>query len=136
MAANILGTELQGCSDDPLTGFYRDGACHTGESDTGTHVVCAEMTEEFLTFTKSRGNDLSTPRPQWRFPGLQPGDRWCLCALRWEEARTAGFAPPIVASATHIGAVEYVDEAVLLEYSLDTDDADTDADADADAEID
>lgn len=109
MAANVLGEALQGCSDDPLTGFYRDGFCHTGESDTGTHVVCAEMTAEFLEYTASRGNDLSTPRPQWMFPGLKPGDRWCLCALRWKEALDAGMAPAVVLEATHIGVLEYVD---------------------------
>jgi hypothetical protein len=118
MAANVNGEPLQGCSEDPLTGFYRDGFCHTGERDTGTHVVCAEVTEEFLTFTASRGNDLSTPRPQFRFPGLKPGDRWCLCALRWEEARQAGVAPPVVLESTHIGVLEYVDEATLRSYGM------------------
>jgi uncharacterized protein (DUF2237 family) len=119
MAANVHGQPLQGCSDDPLTGYYRDGFCHTGETDSGTHVVCAEMTEEFLTFTAGRGNDLSTPRPQWLFPGLKPGDRWCLCALRWDEARQAGMAPPVVTEATHIGVLEYIDEAVLSEYAVE-----------------
>ncbi len=118
MARNIRSETLQGCSDEPLTGFYRDGFCHTGDGDTGTHVVCAEVTEEFLTYTASRGNDLSTPRPQWMFPGLKPGDRWCLCALRWEEARQAGAAPPIVPEATHIGALEYIDEDVLELFAL------------------
>jgi uncharacterized protein (DUF2237 family) len=118
MARNIRSEALQGCSDEPLTGFYRDGFCHTGDGDSGTHVVCAEVTEEFLAYTASRGNDLSTPRPQWMFPGLKPGDRWCLCALRWEEARQAGAAPPIVAEATHIGALEYIDEDVLELFAL------------------
>ena len=113
MAANVLGEPLEGCSEDPLTGFYRDGVCDTGETDRGTHVVCAEMTKEFLDFTASRGNDLSTPRPQWRFPGLKPRDRWCLCALRWEEAREAGVAPRVVLEATHIGALEFVDRSDL-----------------------
>jgi uncharacterized protein (DUF2237 family) len=118
MAHNIRSQALQGCSDEPLTGFYRDGFCHTGDGDSGTHVVCAEVTEEFLAYTASRGNDLSTPRPQWMFPGLKPGDRWCLCALRWEEARQAGAAPPIVPEATHIGALEYIDEDVLELFTL------------------
>ncbi len=118
MAANVLTTKLQGCSDDPLTGFYRDGFCHTGETDTGTHVVCAEVTEEFLDYTRTRGNDLSTPVPAFQFPGLKPGDRWCLCVLRWTEARDAGFAPPVVLEATHIGALEYVDLSELEEYAV------------------
>lgn len=117
MAANVRGEPLRGCSEEPLTGFYRDGFCNTGESDTGTHVVCAEMTDEFLEFTASKGNDLSTPRPRFRFPGLKAGDRWCLCALRWEEARQAGVAPPVVLEATHIGALEFVDEAHLREHA-------------------
>jgi hypothetical protein len=117
MAANVLGGALVGCSDEPLTGFYRDGFCNTGANDTGTHVVCAEMTDEFLEFTASKGNDLSTPRPQFRFPGLKAGDRWCLCALRWEEARQAGVAPRVVLEATHIGALEFVDEAHLREHA-------------------
>ena len=119
MAANVLGERLQGCSDDPLTGFYRDGFCQTGESDTGTHVVCAEMTEAFLRFTAARGNDLSTPRPQWLFPGLKPGDRWCLCALRWKEALDADMAPDVVLESTHIGVLEYVDEADLRAHAID-----------------
>ena len=118
MAANVRGTELQGCSEDPLTGFYRDGFCNTGENDRGTHVVCAEMTAEFLEYTANRGNDLQTPRPQWRFPGLKPGDRWCLCAMRWEEARRAGMAPPVVLEATHIGALEFVDEHELTSRAV------------------
>ncbi len=105
---NVLGSRLERCSTDPLTGFYRDGCCHTGPQDSGRHVVCAEMTEEFLAFTRSRGNDLSTPRPQWQFPGLKPGDRWCLCALRWREALEAGLAPPVHLEATHTKALEYV----------------------------
>lgn len=117
MAANIFGSELKGCSDEPVTGFYRDGGCNTGPGDAGTHVVCAEMTEPFLTFTASRGNDLSTPRPEFDFPGLKPGDRWCLCALRWEEARSAGKAPPVIGESTHILALEFVDEAHLREHA-------------------
>jgi len=118
MAANVQGEPLQGCSESPLTGFFRDGFCNTGESDRGTHVVCAEMTQEFLDFTAGQGNDLSTPRPQFHFPGLKPGDRWCLCAMRWEEARQAGVAPPVVLESTHIGAVEFVDMADLQEHAL------------------
>jgi len=109
MAKNVRGNELQGCSDDPLTGFYRDGFCMTGEGDLGVHAVCAEVTEEFLEFSVARGNDLSTPRPQWQFPGLKPGDRWCLCAPRWQEALEAGMAPPVVLEATHMTALEFCD---------------------------
>jgi uncharacterized protein (DUF2237 family) len=119
MAANVIGTRLEGCSEEPRTGFYRDGFCNTGANDTGTHVVCAEMTDEFLEFTASKGNDLSTPRPEFRFPGLTAGDRWCLCAMRWEEARRAGAAPRVVLGATHIGALEFVDEAHLREHAAE-----------------
>ena len=119
MAANVLTTELQGCSDDPLTGYYRDGFCNLGEGDVGTHGVCAEMTEEFLVFTRSRGNDLSTPVPAYRFPGLKAGDRWCLCANRWGEALSAGVAPPVVLESTHIGALEYVDLSDLEANAVD-----------------
>ncbi len=118
MATNVLGTPLQGCSDDPLTGFYRDGFCHTGEQDTGTHVVCAEVDEAFLRYTRSRGNDLSTPIPAFRFPGLKPGDRWCLCALRWREALDAGLAPPLVLEATHWRALDYLDRATLQKHAV------------------
>ncbi len=105
---NVLGEPLAPCSHDPLTGFYRDGSCHTSASDVGTHVVCAEMTAEFLSFTRSRGNDLSTPNPDFHFPGLKPGDRWCLCALRWTEALHAGMAPLVVLESTHIKTLEFV----------------------------
>jgi uncharacterized protein (DUF2237 family) len=105
---NVLGTELQTCSTDPMTGWFRDGCCKTGPGDRGVHVVCAQMTEEFLAFTKARGNDLSTPMPEMRFPGLNPGDRWCLCAQRWQEALEAGVAPPVVLEATHAAALEWV----------------------------
>lgn len=98
---NVLGGDLQDCGRDPLTGFYRDGCCETGPDDHGTHVVCAVMTAEFLAFTASRGNDLSTPVPAYRFPGLSPGDRWCLCVSRWTEALEPGVAPPVVLTATH-----------------------------------
>ena len=116
MAHNVLGTELQICSTDPLTGFYRTGCCDTGEMDAGVHVVCARMTDEFLAFTRSQGNDLSTPRAQ--FPGLKPGDQWCLCASRWDEARKAGVAPPVVLEATHIGALEFCDLADLEAHAF------------------
>lgn len=98
---NVLGTVLQTCSTDPMTGFFRDGCCRTGDMDHGRHVVCARVTEDFLVFSRSRGNDLTTPVPEFSFPGLTPGDRWCLCALRWEEARQAGVAPPVILEATH-----------------------------------
>jgi hypothetical protein len=104
---NVLGSELQVCSLDPRTGFYRDGCCGTGPEDAGLHVVCAEMTAEFLAFSRSRGNDLITPNPLSGFPGLRPGDRWCLCAARWKEAFDAGVAPPVVLEATHISALEF-----------------------------
>lgn len=121
MANNVLGNPLQACCTDPMTGYYRDGACNTGPSDTGSHVVCAVMTEEFLTFTAARGNDLSTPRPEYQFPGLRPGDGWCLCALRWKEAYEAGYAPPVRLESTHEKALEYVEFAQLLEHKLQED---------------
>jgi hypothetical protein len=105
-ASNVLGGVLLPCSVAPLTGFFRDGCCNTGQDDLGLHVVCAEMTKEFLAFSKARGNDLSTPRPEYGFAGLNPGDRWCLCAARWEEARSAGMAPKVLLEATHIAALE------------------------------
>lgn len=101
MSKNVFGEELIPCSLSPLTGFFRDGCCKTDEQDFGTHTVCAVMTEEFLLFTKSRGNDLQTPRPEYLFPGLNTGDKWCLCALRWREAFLAGFAPPVILEATN-----------------------------------
>jgi uncharacterized protein (DUF2237 family) len=104
---NVLGTALQKCCDSPKTGFYRDGFCHTGAEDRGTHVACATLTQEFLAFTKSRGNDLITPKPEWNFPGLKPGDKWCLCALRWIEAKKAGVAPPLDLAATHQKMLEF-----------------------------
>ncbi len=107
-ARNVLGTELELCCTSPVTGYYRDGFCNTGGQDFGLHVVCAQVTEEFLEFTKSRGNDLSTPVPAFDFPGLKPGDRWCLCAARWKEAFDAGVAPPVILSATHPRALEVV----------------------------
>ncbi|MCO6453898.1 MAG: DUF2237 domain-containing protein [Pirellulaceae bacterium] len=113
MAKNVLGTDLELCSAAPLTGFYRDGCCNTGADDQGLHLVCAEMTREFLEFSRRRGNDLSTPNPAYGFPGLQPGDRWCLCVLRWKEALAAGVAPRVVLEATHISTLEFVDLADL-----------------------
>jgi uncharacterized protein len=105
---NVLGTELQSCGTDPLTGFFRDGCCATGPEDLGSHTVCAVMTAEFLEFSRAAGNDLSTPRPKWGFDGLQPGDRWCVCASRWLEAHDAGVAPPVVLGATHVRALDVV----------------------------
>jgi uncharacterized protein len=119
MATNVLGTELQACCFDPKTGYFRDGYCKTRIDDVGTHVVCAVVTQEFLTFTKSRGNDLETPFPQFDFPGLKPGDKWCLCVLRWKEAFDAGFAPPVVLEATHKIALKYVTLEDLKSHAVD-----------------
>lgn len=104
---NVLGGPLEPCSVDPLTGFFRDGTCRVGGQDVGVHGVCAVMTEEFLAFSAEAGNDLSTPHPEWGFPGLVPGDRWCLCAPRWQEALEAGMAPPVVLEATNVAALEF-----------------------------
>ena len=119
MPKNILGTELKPCSLAPLTGFQRDGTCNTGPEDVGCHAVCAQVTEEFLAFSQSCGNDLSTPAPDHGFPGLKPGDRWCLCASRWKEALDAGFAPPILLEATHEAALQYIPRSLLEEYGID-----------------
>ncbi|EGD83632.1 hypothetical protein PTSG_04240 [Salpingoeca rosetta] len=105
---NVLGTELQSCCRSPMTGFYRDGYCRTGPNDFGRHTVCAQVTQEFLQYSKERGNDLMTPAPHFGFPGLQPGDRWCLCVLRWKEALDAGCAPPVVLEACHEKTLEVV----------------------------
>jgi uncharacterized protein (DUF2237 family) len=118
-ARNVLGGVLLPCSVAPLTGFFRDGCCNTGPHDHGLHVVCAQVTAEFLAFSRARGNDLSTPRPDYGFAGLKPGDRWCLCAARWEEARQAGLAPPVLLEATHIAALQVVDLAHLKAHALD-----------------
>lgn len=118
-ALNVLGGALEPCNTSPLTGFYRDGCCNTGPEDVGRHVVCARMTAEFLAFSSSRGNDLSTPRQDLGFPGLEPGDRWCLCADRWREAWEAGVAPPVVLASTHAGALEVVSLDQLSENALD-----------------
>ena len=112
---NVFGQPLELCCDNPKTGFYRDGFCNTGSIDLGTHVVCAEMTKEFLDYTKSKGNDLSTPNPIYDFPGLKPGDCWCLCALRWKEAYEAGVAPKVKLEATHDKALEYLTMNQLIE---------------------
>ena len=117
-ARNVLGESLQACCTDPMTGFYRDGHCHTGPDDRGVHVVCAVMTEDFLTYTKAQGNDLSTPRPQYNFPGLKPGDGWCLCAARWMEAYEAEVAPPVKLDATHEKALDIIPRDVLEAHAV------------------
>jgi uncharacterized protein (DUF2237 family) len=117
-AKNILGTELQSCCTDPMTGFLRDGYCNTNQMDQGTHVVCAIVTEEFLEFTKSRGNDLSTPHPEHKCSGLKAGDGWCLCVLRWKEAYDAGVAPPLKPEATHENALDFIDKEALKTHYI------------------
>ena len=112
-ARNVLGAPLKPCSFDPMTGFFRDGCCNTGPMDHGTHNVCVTVTAEFLQFSFNRGNDLITPRPEFRFPGLKPGDKWCLCASRWEEARLMDVAPPVHLEATHRKTLAIVDLAHL-----------------------
>ncbi|MEM6779906.1 MAG: DUF2237 domain-containing protein [Planctomycetota bacterium] len=118
-AKNVLGGQLESCSTDPMTGFYRDGCCNTGGQDVGVHVVCALMTDEFLAFSRSRGNDLTTPMPMYQFPGLKAGDRWCLCAARWKEAYDAGVAPRVVLASTHISALEYATIDELRHHAVD-----------------
>ena len=118
-AKNVFGEQLEVCCTSPMTGFYRNGACETGPMDIGTHVVCAEVTEEFLEFTRSRGNDLSTPSPHHGFPGLKPGDKWCLCVSRWKEALGAGIAPPVALSATNESALKHVSIEDLKKHALD-----------------
>jgi len=115
---NVLGAPLETCSCDPLTGFWRDGCCNTGPADRGNHTVCAVMTQRFLEFSFQRGNDLSTPRPEWGFPGLKAGDRWCLCLDRWIEAREAGVAPDLVLEATHMAALRKVSLSVLKGFAV------------------
>lgn len=117
MANNVLGEPLMPCALDPLTGFYRDGCCNTGPEDIGRHVVCAEMTEEFLEFSRSVGNDLSTPMPMYGFEGLNPGDRWCLCASRWVEAHAVGMAPRVILASTHEAALEICDLEALQAHA-------------------
>ena len=117
-ARNVFGQPLVPCSFEPLTGFFRDGCCKTSAEDVGTHVVCAVMTEEFLSFSKSAGNDLSTPRPEFGFPGLKAGDQWCLCALRWVEAFSAGLAPPVILESTNYSVLDYIPLEILQRFQL------------------
>jgi uncharacterized protein (DUF2237 family) len=116
---NVLGERLEICSIEPMTGFYRDGCCNTGREDVGSHTVCVVMTADFLAFSKSCGNDLSTPKPQFDFRGLKPGDRWCLCAPRWQEAFEADQAPRVVLRATHEGALDHCSLADLKRFAVD-----------------
>ena len=118
-ARNVLGGALVTCSAKPMTGFFRDGCCNTGPTDRGSHTVCVVTTAAFLEYSKAAGNDLSTPMPDYGFPGLKPGDRWCLCAPRWQEALKAGSAPQVVLAATHEGALEYTTLADLKIYAVD-----------------
>ncbi len=118
---NVIGSPLQCCCSDPMTGFYRNGYCQTGPDDRGLHIVCAKMTAEFLEFSTTRGNDLSTPNPEFGFPGLTPGDRWCLCVERWREALEAGVAPPVILEATHISALEFVSLDDLQRHAVTAD---------------
>jgi uncharacterized protein (DUF2237 family) len=116
---NVFGAPLESCSNKPMTGFFRNGCCDTGPDDLGSHTVCVVVTEEFLRFSKSQGNDLSTPAPAFGFAGLQPGDRWCLCAPRWQEALEADSAPRVVLRATHEGALQFCNLADLKRYAID-----------------
>ncbi len=116
---NVLGTELKCCCKKPLTGFYRDGFCRTGADDRGSHTICVRVTDAFLAFSKSRGNDLSTPRPEFQFPGLTGGDKWCLVAMRWQEALEADAAPDVILEATHEAALQYVSLEDLRKYQVE-----------------
>jgi len=118
---NVLGTPLKSCCMDPLTGFYRTGFCQVGPEDVGVHAVCIEATADFLVFSKEAGNDLSTPNPMYGFPGLLPGDRWCLCAPRWQEALEAGIAPPVILESTHEATLDYAKLEDLKRHALDVD---------------
>lgn len=118
MALNVLGGELELCSADPLTGYLRDGCCNTAAGDAGVHTVCAVMTDAFLAFSAEHGNDLATPHPEWGFAGLKEGDRWCLCAPRWQEALEAGVAPAVVLAATHELSTEWCDRAALIAHAV------------------
>ncbi len=118
-SVNVFGETIETCSDSPTTGFFRDGCCNTSEQDVGSHTVCVEVTREFLEFSRFRGNDLSTPMPQFEFPGLRPGDRWCLCAARWLEAHEAGMAPRVVLQGTHRRALEIVPLRLLRSFAVD-----------------
>jgi uncharacterized protein (DUF2237 family) len=117
-ALNVLNEPLVPCSYDPLTGYFRDGCCETDETDSGTHIVCARVTQAFLDFSVAQGNDLVTPRPEWRFAGLKPGDRWCLCVTRWVQAFHAGVAPDVVLAATNLKALEYVELSALQQHAF------------------
>lgn len=117
-ALNVFGEKLETCNNDPLTGFYRTGCCETGPQDRGRHLVCAVMTKEFLEFSKLQGNNLSTPIPQYNFPGLQAGDRWCLCALRWKEAYEAGMAPKVILEATNEKVLRIIEMEDLLSHAF------------------
>lgn len=121
-ARNVLGGPLEGCGTDPVTGFFRDGVCHTSPADAGSHTVCAVMTRQFLTHQESVGNDLTTPRPEWGFPGLQPGDRWCVVAIRWWQSYAVGCAAPVVLASTHEGALEFIPLDALREHAVDVPD--------------
>jgi uncharacterized protein (DUF2237 family) len=116
---NVLGGPLATCSENPLTGFFRTGCCDTSEDDVGSHTICTQLTAEFLAFSKAQGNDLITPRPEFGFPGLRPGDRWCVCASRWKEALAAGVAPPVVLAATNEAALEIVTFEEMKPYAVD-----------------
>jgi uncharacterized protein (DUF2237 family) len=116
---NVLGDPLIPCSTDPMTGFYRDGCCRSSDDDHGVHSVCCVMTDDFLAFSKAVGNDLSTPRPQWGFPGLNAGDRWCLCAARWRQADEAGMAPKVVLAATHVRTLDICELDRLRAHAID-----------------
>ncbi|MFC0261749.1 DUF2237 family protein [Fontibacter flavus] len=118
MAKNVFGEPIMVCSSYPLTGFYRNGCCETGPDDLGTHTVCAVMTKEFLEFSFSMGNDLITPRPEYTFPGLQPGDKWCLCVSRWAEAYKAGIAPLIILEASHEKTLDYISLEELVKFAF------------------
>jgi len=121
MANNVFGESLMECGTEPMTGFYRDGCCNSDEDDAGIHSVCVVLTDEFLAFSKAAGNDLSTPRPEYMFPGLKAGDRWCLCAARWVEAHRAGFAPKVVLEATHERTLELVELRELVKHAFRSD---------------
>ena len=118
-SVNVFGEEISGCSDRPKTGFFRDGCCNTSDDDTGSHTVCVEVTKDFLEFSRFRGTDLSTPRPEFQCPGLKPGDRWCLCAARWLEAQKQGMAPRVVLRGTHERALEVVSLELLKKFAVD-----------------
>jgi len=118
---NVFGEPLETCSERPITGFFRDGCCNTGQEDTGSHTVCVEATREFLEYSRFRGNDLSTPMPRYGFPGVKPGDRWCLCAARWLEAYNSGMAPKVYLKRTHQRALDIVPLELLRKFALDLD---------------